>query len=594
MNAQAQSVASVTSTQSLVLMKNMMRISVSSICYHRHLFPSICFRRREYGNAKDSGGKDTTSIHTLEPASEDKDGNVQVENQDAFLLTQWLERGVFQALEDKYLETMQFAIMTSNPVTGEEMLLETYDFCMSYQQGCARINGEEITKQSLKTQANKFVRALIEFSTTLEDLPQHRWLTLQLSYIDSCPSDYQPMYFDDSSDDPMPVLDDNKAMNIRIGKLLTPHHDLEVSFAGIEDYGNLFDAELQTNIKSAKKNVGVIVDSGHGDSTSSNKKKVTKNFGSKQFIAADADTEASKSNASFKSKGQGANMRSKKNIIPETESMQIDNVDSNLKQMSFTSPFGSQSEVETDKASSDSETYTDTDTDDDDDVDYYQIVKDYIIQEGKSIMSNCVAALNLPQNEVKSIFLRLAKEGYITQGKGNRFAPTKKFLRSNTIAATITVPSAPQKLKPAGKDSKLINSMNSESATEDDSQMKISKPTRVRRNLTSLTQEETPPTEDVKKASKKRPAGDIYDFPSSQHDADDDDETQEAEMEFSEEIVLAAPKPRSRPAALKRRKISRIKEPIHLYSTDQNSNSQGDSEKLSQCDRADYSYSMSQ
>ena len=39
-------------------------------------------------------------------------------NQDAFNVTQWLEQGVFKALEDQYLEQLTFASFVA-PVTGE-------------------------------------------------------------------------------------------------------------------------------------------------------------------------------------------------------------------------------------------------------------------------------------------------------------------------------------------------------------------------------------------------------------------------------------------------------------------------------------------
>ena len=223
--------------QSLVLMKNMIRISMSSICYHRDLFPASCFKKREYGG-------DKTSIHTLEPAHE-ADGDIIVANDDAFLLTQWLERGVFSAIEDSYLEQMTFAIFTKDPKTEEDKLIETYEFKLRYPEESedgtskpAAVNGVELTKQSLKAQANKFVRSLIEFSSTLEEIPEYRFVTLQLSYVDGTPSEYQPEYFKnyDGKSYGFSALSsvDTDVIKIRIGNLRTEHHDLQVNFAGLE------------------------------------------------------------------------------------------------------------------------------------------------------------------------------------------------------------------------------------------------------------------------------------------------------------------------------------------------------------------------
>ena len=73
-----------------------------------------------------------THIYTLEPASESGNKEILVKNQDAFNVTQWLERGVFRALEDQYLEQLTFAIFSSHPVTGADQLIETYDFKCTY------------------------------------------------------------------------------------------------------------------------------------------------------------------------------------------------------------------------------------------------------------------------------------------------------------------------------------------------------------------------------------------------------------------------------------------------------------------------------
>ena len=90
-------------------MKQRIRISISSICFHRDIFPESCFKCREYGSEKMS-----CYIHTLEPA--ELNGNdIIVKNQDAFNVTQWLEKGVFKALEDQYLEQLTFAIFSSHP-----------------------------------------------------------------------------------------------------------------------------------------------------------------------------------------------------------------------------------------------------------------------------------------------------------------------------------------------------------------------------------------------------------------------------------------------------------------------------------------------
>ncbi len=153
-----------------------MRISVSSICFHRDIFPSDCFSFRNYGNMK---------VIQLDAAELDSKENVVVKNEKAFLLTQWLEKGVFKALEDELLTSLVLAIYTEHPITKEDLLLETYEFRFSFPTNkYATINGVQITsKEDIKSQAAKFARNLISFTQTLDDLPKNNWITMQMKVI---------------------------------------------------------------------------------------------------------------------------------------------------------------------------------------------------------------------------------------------------------------------------------------------------------------------------------------------------------------------------------------------------------------------------
>ena len=151
------------------------RISVSSICYMRHLFPDDCFQTVDYGNSK---------IHQLQSAEYDEQGNLSVRNGDAFLLTQWLEKGVFAALTNEYLNTLTFSVFMKHPKTGKDLLLENYEFKITYHNKSSptTLNGVPlVSKEGIKTQASKFIRSLVEFTNTLDDLPAERWITLSLT-----------------------------------------------------------------------------------------------------------------------------------------------------------------------------------------------------------------------------------------------------------------------------------------------------------------------------------------------------------------------------------------------------------------------------
>lgn len=155
----------------------MIRISVSSICYQRGLFEADCFKCKPY---------DGLPIHQLDSAVQNKDGELIIRNAEAFSLTQWLERGVFKALEQEFLSGLTFALCTKQPITGEDILLEKYEFRVNYagEDKCASINGHNLdSKSDLKSQAKKFLRSLIAFVETLDDLPEDRWITMMLKVM---------------------------------------------------------------------------------------------------------------------------------------------------------------------------------------------------------------------------------------------------------------------------------------------------------------------------------------------------------------------------------------------------------------------------
>lgn len=79
---------------------------------------------------------------------------------------------------------MTFAIYSKNKETNEDMLLETYQFHIDYptnEKIPMGLNGMPMTKDTLKKQAVTFIRSLVEFSSTLEILPDERWLTIKLT-----------------------------------------------------------------------------------------------------------------------------------------------------------------------------------------------------------------------------------------------------------------------------------------------------------------------------------------------------------------------------------------------------------------------------
>ncbi len=467
---------------------------------------------------------------------------------DAFLLTQWLEKGVFEALTDKYLRKLIFAIMTTHQTTGEEIVLEEYEFNLDYCQSSsstsvngksqhkeATINGVKITKQSLKDQANKFVRALIEFSATLEDVPEHRWITLQLAYIPETPTDYQPMYFTDATHMDLPQMGSHNSFNVTIGKLQTPHHGLGMQFKGVDNIEDLLDSDVPIGVKSAVSQAKVSTFCGNSISAAT----VQANFTA---------------------------------MVVSTPPTDVD---------------GSTSDEEFDHNSD------------------YASVKEFILIEGKSVIQSVSKGLLISHAEVKNIFNRMVQDGFLSlKGKSYQIASQGK---PKKIAAPIAkkTPPAPRKLFPMDEESHDMED-EEDPRTSLQAPQPESKASNGKRNLSKLTPELSQGAEIPKeradseviqptrrptrqsRAQKNQPVVTVV----PDTEALGEGPSQEATWHDSPEVELqAAPVPLPLPPA-KRPKISIIKDPLRLRGAQNNSqNSWGEGESGTG-DRADYSYSQ--
>ena len=136
--AQAQMTSGFSRTQSLILLKNMIRISLSSICHERGIFDEDCFKMKvtQYLSftlfiplPRSSllwQTHDGLQIHQLDSAAQQPDGTITIHNHEAFMLTQWLERGVFKALEEQYLQVLFFCVRPDGlPLSPPHMHLHT-------------------------------------------------------------------------------------------------------------------------------------------------------------------------------------------------------------------------------------------------------------------------------------------------------------------------------------------------------------------------------------------------------------------------------------------------------------------------------------
>nr|AEW27318.1 Hop1 [Pentatrichomonas hominis] len=211
-----QATDTITEVQSVTLVRNILRSSVSSIAYLRYLFPEDNFEDTQLAGLK---------IKSLVPSS----------NPEVAAINNWLEKGVFDALEKHYLKAMVFSIFlnqTIQPVYWKATHLssvthQTIAFRWILQPIAQMASRILLLCQKSKIQQAwcTMIRTLITLSHTLPPLPSQRNLAMRLYYYeDVTPADYDPPGFDNASSDPdFEFIAETERIEVG-GSVRTRHH----------------------------------------------------------------------------------------------------------------------------------------------------------------------------------------------------------------------------------------------------------------------------------------------------------------------------------------------------------------------------------
>ncbi|KAH9086808.1 hypothetical protein Ae201684P_000226 [Aphanomyces euteiches] len=176
MNPRTPASTKITETQSISVIKNMIRVSVSEICYLRNLFPEEVFKERVYADMH---------IKCLAPVEGSRDPVMR----DAYCVTQWLEAGMFEAMDKKYLAQSVFCIYAVGKNKTPENLLESYTYKFKNSSEGSQLSTSftgthpvDSRPENVKSQAIQMIRNLVSITNTLEPLPKNRFVTMKMTY----------------------------------------------------------------------------------------------------------------------------------------------------------------------------------------------------------------------------------------------------------------------------------------------------------------------------------------------------------------------------------------------------------------------------
>uniref|UniRef100_A0A8C1EP28 HORMA domain containing 1 n=1 Tax=Cyprinus carpio carpio TaxID=630221 RepID=A0A8C1EP28_CYPCA len=224
-----------TEQQSLVLVKKLLAIAVSSITYLRGLFPEKAYGRKYVGELKVLILRE----HSCPGAQQ---------------IVQWLQ-GCFDALQRRYLRMVLLSIYCDpdNP----QKVTECYQFKINYTENGPQMdfeskNGQSLTKMACdNTQKSSMllVRKLYMLMQNLGPLPDNICLNMKLFYYDEVtPQEYQPPGFKD--DDNETLIFEREPVNLTMGEVVTPFHSLRMNITTERKRLEPFDEEEEVCVST--------------------------------------------------------------------------------------------------------------------------------------------------------------------------------------------------------------------------------------------------------------------------------------------------------------------------------------------------------
>ncbi|KAJ7633058.1 HORMA domain-containing protein [Roridomyces roridus] len=268
--------AATTSAQSLAAIQTLLQASIGCITFLRDLLPSDNFTDSHFTTSDDSPSLLSSSSGSSIDSSRSNNRNVngfkimtmtRGYTDEADKLLNYLEYGIFDALQKQYLRSFVFAIYLDEKDPNN--IVEAYTFNFHYHKipGTNTVVpimslGDDLDKLSLKEKdpvvqaarrgkaptlkdvkksVKTLLKTLIHSTTQMDVLPKRRFAAFKLYYTDETPSEYEPPHFHagDAKKDKWFFMThdlDEVPDKWSVGQLDTGHHSVNLSVASIATY----------------------------------------------------------------------------------------------------------------------------------------------------------------------------------------------------------------------------------------------------------------------------------------------------------------------------------------------------------------------
>ncbi|KAH0919663.1 hypothetical protein HID58_027323 [Brassica napus] len=258
--------AEITEQDSLLLTRNLLRIAIFNISYIRGLFPENYFNDKSV------------------PALDMKIKKLLPIDPESRRLIDWMEKGVYDALQKKYLKTLMFCICESveGPMIEEYSCKFWRDGLISFVKKCVNFSYSDsdsqdvrmnisrtgtkkhggtfnstadITQNQMRSSACKMVRTLVQLMRTLDKMPDKRTIVMKLMYYDDItPPDYEPPFFRGCTEEEAQHVWTKDPLRMEVGNVNSKHLVLTLKVKSVLDPCADENDDMQDDGKSTGPN----------------------------------------------------------------------------------------------------------------------------------------------------------------------------------------------------------------------------------------------------------------------------------------------------------------------------------------------------
>ncbi|OLL24421.1 Meiosis-specific protein HOP1 [Neolecta irregularis DAH-3] len=241
---QRQSVALSTIQSSLQLVESLLSASLGSITFLRGIFPESTFYDDRISDEDSESHRGRLSSNSASSTRVKKLKRGHSEEADQLL--DYLEKGIYDAIYQKYLKSFILAIFLdpNRPHDIAEAYIFNFNYTCETTMEIRNLDGtivQPISIVSAKRSHQLLMRRMIMITQNLNTLPECRNITFKLFYTENTPTDYQPPGFRDSTNEEkflMNSTDEQQILRLAGGSMNAGFHSVGVVISTVEERDN--------------------------------------------------------------------------------------------------------------------------------------------------------------------------------------------------------------------------------------------------------------------------------------------------------------------------------------------------------------------